>query len=134
MELSDIETRILIQIYREGGSAMLKDIWRALGIKSKSGMPYVNRLERSGLLVKERVSEKKRILYRVRLTDKGLSMVRQILEAEVPVKRTIFEVAEKIPCFYCPYIESCGEVDEIAPEKCELLNKWILERLKAATA
>jgi DNA-binding MarR family transcriptional regulator len=126
-ELSDKETMILTEIYKAGGEVMLKDIWRNMGIKSKEGMPSVNKLEKKGLLNKENVGVKKRVMYKVKLTELGMVVAKELVEASSLMKVLTYDLLTKIPCFYCPYIEVCGTTEEITPEKCEYLNKWLYE-------
>lgn len=126
-ELSDKEVKILTEIYKAGGEVMLKDVWRVMGIKSKAGMPFINKLEKKGLLNKENVGSEKRIMYRVRLTELGMSVARELVEAGSLMRVLTYDMLTKIPCFYCPYIEVCGTVDEITPERCEYLNRWLYE-------
>ncbi|WP_054842763.1 hypothetical protein [Vulcanisaeta distributa] len=134
-ELSDKETRILEEIYKAGGEIMLRDIWRVMGIKSKAGMPFINKLEkRGGLLTKENVGSGKRVMYKVRLTELGMAVARELTEAGSLMKVLTYDLLTRIPCFYCPYIDICGTTDEITPERCEYLNKWIYEMIRKGTA
>ncbi len=126
-ELNDKETRILTEIYKAGGEVMLKDVWRVMGIKSKAGMPFINKLEKRGLLEKENVGSKKKIMYKVKLTELGMAVAKELIEAGSLMKVLTYDLLTRIPCFYCPYIDVCGTTDEITPEKCEFLNKWIHE-------
>jgi DNA-binding MarR family transcriptional regulator len=129
-ELSDKETRILVEVYRAGGEVMLKDVWRAMGIRSKAGMPFVNKLEKKGLLIKENVGSKNKVMYKVKLTELGMAIAKELVEAGSLMKVLTYELLTKIPCFFCPYIDVCGTTNEITPEKCEFINKWIYEAIR----
>lgn len=129
-ELSDKETRILVEVYRAGGEVMLKDVWKAMGIRSKAGMPFVNKLEKKGLLIKENVGSKNKVMYKVKLTELGMAIAKELVEAGSLMKVLTYELLTKIPCFFCPYIDVCGTTNEITPEKCEFINKWIYEALR----
>ncbi len=127
--LSEKELKILVELYKSGGEAMLKDVWRNLGIKSKMGMPSVNKLEKLGLVVKENVGTQKRVLYKARLTDLGREVAKALVEGVKPQGLAPIEVLAKIPCFYCPHLELCGSIEELSPEKCEILNRWLLHAI-----
>ncbi|WP_069807291.1 winged helix DNA-binding protein [Vulcanisaeta thermophila] len=129
-ELSDKEAKLLTEIYRAGGEVMLKDIWKTLGMRSKAGMPFINKLEKKGLLEKENVGRGKRVMYRVRLTEVGMEIAREITEVGALIRVLTYEALTKIPCFYCPYIDVCGTTEEITPIRCEYLNKWLYEQTK----
>ena len=129
-ELSDKETRILVEVYKAGGEVMLKDVWKAMGIRSKAGMPFVNKLEKKGLLIKENVGSKNKVMYKVKLTELGMAIAKELVEAGSLMKVLTYELLTKIPCFFCPYIDVCGTTNEITPEKCEFINKWIYEALR----
>lgn len=130
-ELNEKETKILTEIYKAGGEIMLRDIWKVMGIKSKAGMPFINKLEKRGLLTKENIGSGKRVMYKVKLTEFGSAVARELVEAGSLMKVLTYDLLTRIPCFYCPYIDMCGgATDEITPEKCEYLNKWIYDMLR----
>jgi len=121
--LTELEARILMELYKAGGDVMLKEIWKSVGMKSKAGMPLVRRLERMGLLIKENVGKGK-VRYRVRLTETGARVAKDLVEMGSLARLRIYDVAVKIPCFHCPYIDVCGNSEELTPEVCEYINKW----------
>ncbi len=129
-ELNEKETKILTEVYKVGGEIMLRDIWKVMGIKSKAGMPFINKLEKRGLLMKENVGSGKRVMYKVKLTELGSAVAKELVEAGSLMKVLTYDLLTRIPCFYCPYINTCGTTDEITPERCEYLNKWIYEMVK----
>jgi hypothetical protein len=66
-------------------------------------------------------------MYKVKLTELGMAIAKELIEAGSLMKVLTYDLLTRIPCFYCPYIDVCGATDEITPEKCEFLNKWIHE-------
>ncbi len=145
-QLSEIELKILLQLYKSGGSYVQRNLWKAIGVDGKTGLPYLLKLEKKGLVVREKMSDTRRAQYLVKLTNEGRNVIEEYIKTLGPGKRDqvevdyslkIQELAEHdrilitIPCLYCPYLESCGKAKHLIPSKCELLSKWILSNLKS---
>lgn len=116
-----IEKRILDIVSAAGEAGVLqRDIWRLLNIDSRRGSKFIKRLERMGLITREVVVHKGRKVYVLKPTPK----LRHI--PKIP------EELDEVPCFYCPLLNSCGELSKIIT--CEKLNKWLLDSSLRPTA
>jgi len=144
-QLSEIELKILMQLYKSGGSYIQRNLWKAINVDGKTGLPYLLKLEKRGLVVREKISDSRRAQYLVKLTPEGRKIVEEYLKATAPGKKEVLEVdytlrleelndAEKIlvtiPCLYCPFLEYCGKAKHLEPAKCELFSKWILSKVQ----
>lgn len=127
-ELSEIEIKILEGLHKLGNQYLQRDLWRAIGINSKTGIPYLTKLEKKGLITREKTIINKKIQYIVKLTEKGIELAKQIIEKEKYEKEDICRTVMSIPCFYCPYIDICGKTRDLNPETCEFLSRWIYEK------
>jgi len=147
-QLSEIELKILIQLYKSGGSYIQRNLWKAIGIDGKTGLPYLLKLEKKGLVIREKMSDTRRAQYLVKLTQDGRKIVEEYIKSTSATRRDYVEVDYSlkiselsdherilitIPCLYCPYLESCGKVKYLDPSKCELLSSWILSNLKSSS-
>ncbi len=144
-QLSEIELKILMQLYKSGGSYIQRNLWKAINVDGKTGLPHLLKLEKRGLVVREKISDSRRAQYLVKLTPEGRRIVEEYIKATTPGKKEVLEVdysirptelneAERvlitIPCLYCPYLEYCGKAKHLDPAKCELFSKWILSKIQ----
>ncbi|MCI4464976.1 MAG: winged helix-turn-helix transcriptional regulator [Thermoproteus sp.] len=128
--LTEIEVQILQGLERLGGSYQQRNLWKYIGIDSKTGLPILGRLEKRGLIKKERVGGERRGVYIVRLTEKAYKMLSELRErAEEIARFDVGKLSEElralltVPCTFCPYIERCG-FSFVDPLHCELLTRW----------
>ncbi|KUO93109.1 MAG: hypothetical protein AT710_01110 [Thermocladium sp. ECH_B] len=124
-ELDENESKILIALIKLGNQYNQRDLWRMAGINSKSGIPALSKLERRGLIERDKVGGDKRSQYVVRLTDAGVKRAKALVEGMKTGMGTDIELLMSIPCFYCPYIKDCGKGGHVSPDTCELLGRWI---------
>ncbi len=127
-ELSEVEIKILEGLYKLGNQYLQRDLWKAIGVNSKIGIPYLTKLEKKGLITREKTIINKKTQYIIKLTEKGVELVKQIVEKEKYEKEDIYGIVMSIPCFYCPYIDICGKTRDLNPETCEFLSRWIYEK------
>lgn len=128
--LTEVEIQILQGLERLGGSYQQRNLWKYIGIDSKTGLPILARLEKRGLIARERVGGNKRGVYVIKLTEKAYRLLSKIREESTETFVVNFEAMTKelqlllsIPCVYCPYSDKCG-VGFISPHNCELLTRW----------
>ena len=108
-----IEKRILDIVASSGDVGILqRDLWKLVGIDSRKGVRIVKRLERRGLLNRELVTHKGKKMYLLKPTSKLLNV------PELPPS------LGEIPCFYCPHLLECSNLDERIL-KCEKLEEWL---------
>ncbi len=129
--LTEVEMQILQGLERLGGSYQQRNLWKYIGIDSKTGLPILARLEKRGVIVRERVGGNRRGVYTVRLTEKGYRLLSKIREVSVETFTIEMEnlphelqILISIPCTYCPYSDRCG-VGFITPSSCDLIARWL---------
>lgn len=134
--LTEIELQILQGLERLGGSYQQRNLWRYIGIDSKTGLPILARLEKRGLIKRERVGGERRGGYVIKLTDKAYKVLAQFRErGEEAAAYDLGELRDELktllslPCAICPYIERCG-FSFVDPLHCELLTRWSYSLLK----
>ncbi len=148
-QLSEIEIKILTLLYKSGGQYIQRNLWRAIGVDGKTGLPHLQRLEKRGLVVRERIGDTKRAQYLVKLTPEGKKVIEQYLRAagaiakpEVPLPdytlrdselSDVERIVARLPCFFCPYLGVCAKVKYLDPARCEFLSKWLAEQSKSIT-
>ncbi|ABW00985.1 MarR family winged helix-turn-helix transcriptional regulator [Caldivirga maquilingensis] len=126
-EIGPVEVNILLTLIRLNGKCLQKDLWKMAGTNSKVGIPALNKLIRMGLVTRRKVNEK---VYEIKLTRKGLREARKLEAKASIIPEVDLNLLATIPCFYCPYISSCGVGHENSPETCELLGNWLYNLIK----
>ncbi|MGC8571134.1 MAG: multidrug DMT transporter permease [Caldivirga sp.] len=126
-EIGPVEVNILLTLIRLNGKCLQKDLWKMAGTNSKVGIPALNKLIRMGLVTRRKVNEK---VYEIKLTRKGLREARKLEAKASIIPEVDLNLIATIPCFYCPYISSCGVGHENSPETCELLGNWLYNLIK----
>lgn len=95
----------------KGADGILQcDLWRELDASSREGSRIALKLERKGLINRERALSKGRWTYR--LFSKRRPM-------------TIDSILD-IPCVTCRDILKCGVESPVSPNTCENLTHWLL--------
>ena len=105
---------------REGGVTQV-ELWKLLGIDSKEGSKIVLRLLRRGLVVRKEIDYNGKKAYV--LTLPGHLISQEDLSLEV----NIDSVAD-LPCFKCPYLNTCALSSENLWGRCDKLRAY-LEKL-----
>ncbi|MEM3659413.1 MAG: transcriptional regulator [Thermoproteota archaeon] len=106
-----LEGKVLNIIMRSKDGVVQTDLYKMLNISSREGSRICLKLESWGLIKREKVLHKERWTYKLYSTRK------------VPK----IDSLKGSPCFACQHFNrSCSSGSAISPERCELLDKWIL--------
>lgn len=106
-----LEGKVLDIVMRSKDGIVQTDLYKMLNISSREGSRICLKLESWGLIKREKVLHDERWTYKLYSTRK------------VPK----IDSLKGSPCFTCPYFnKSCASGSAISPERCELLDKWIL--------
>ncbi len=130
--LTELELQILLGLERLGGSYQQRNLWKFIGMDSKSGLPALSKLERRGLIVRERQGGEKRGVYIVKLTNRAYELLQKMREVEdrekaiAPPTTTspMLRLLLAIPCTYCMHISECGYA-KIDPARCTMFSRWL---------
>ena len=87
------------------------EVWKKLELTSRDGSRLSIRLEKRGMVKREKVLEKGRWTYR--LTPERLPA-------------NIASI-ENIPCINCPYESRCEVGGIVTPNNCLLIEKWLTQ-------
>ena len=94
---------------RETASIVQNDLWKKLKISAKDGARLALKLERRGIIDREKILEKGRWTYRLLLRKSPVST----------------ESIENAPCLTCPVEQRCAVDSEISPLTCTLIEDWV---------
>lgn len=112
---NDLEHRALQVIINKGKEGVLQcDLWRELKASSREGSRIALKLERKGLVRRERELYDGRWTYRL-FAKKQPATIDSIINC---------------PCLTCSDIDRCGAGDVTSPNNCEKLTAWLHELAK----
>ena len=89
-------------------------LWRKLKLSSRDGSRLALKLERMGMITREKILENGRWTY-------------LLLIKKIPISTKSIENA---PCLVCPVEGKCSTDGEISPKTCQYIEDWVLAELK----
>ena len=89
-------------------------LWRKLKLSSRDGSRLALKLERMGMITREKILENGRWTY-------------LLLIKKIPISTKSIENA---PCLVCPVEGKCSTDGEISPKTCQYIEDWVLVELK----
>jgi len=94
----------------ETGGMLQSELWKKLKLTSRDGSRLALKLERLGIISREKILEKGRWTYK-------------LIIKKTPVST---ESIEDAPCLTCPVEKKCSLEGEISPRSCQLIENWVL--------
>lgn len=104
--------KIIVEAGEEG--ILQSELWKKLEATSREGSITALRLEKRGIVSRDKELSEGRWTYR-------------LIAQKQPI--TIETIAE-CPCFTCEQLDRCGKGGNPDPNRCEILTIWILEDKK----
>ena len=98
----------------EAKGILQSELWKKLKLSSRDGSRLALKLERMGMITREKILEKERWTYK-------------LIIKKIPISTKSIEGA---PCLTCPVQSKCSIDGEISPKTCQLIEDWVLIELK----
>jgi predicted DNA-binding transcriptional regulator len=117
--LLDLTSKVYKVVVEHGSEGVLQsELWKELTLTSRDGSRLAIRLERRGMVRREKVLEEGRWTYK-------------LTPLRMPVRiRSI----EQVPCITCPYESKCSLTGVVSPLSCPWIVEWVLKEFRDATA
>jgi len=90
------------------------ELWKKLKLSSRDGSRLALKLERMGMITREKILEKERWTYK-------------LIIKKTPVSTKSIEGS---PCLTCPVESKCSLDGEISPKTCQWIEDWVMIELK----
>jgi len=90
------------------------ELWKKLKLSSRDGSRLALKLERMGMITREKILEKERWTYK-------------LIIKKIPISTKSLEGA---PCLTCPVEAKCSLDSEISPKTCQWIEDWVMIELK----
>ncbi|MBI2183825.1 MAG: transcriptional regulator [Thaumarchaeota archaeon] len=108
----DLTSKVYKLVVEHGKDGILQSlIWKDLSLTSRDGSRLAIRLEKRGMVKRERILESGRWTYK-------------LTPLRLPVQ---IDSIEQAPCVTCKVEEKCSPLGVISPYTCNLLSGWVLE-------
>ena len=98
----------------ENDGVLQSNLWKKLKLSSRDGSRLALKLERMGMITREKILEKERWTYK-------------LIIKKIPISTKSIENA---PCLTCEVEAKCSLDGEISPKTCQLIEDWVLVELK----
>jgi len=112
-----LANRVCEVIISYGTDGMLQtELWKKLKLSSRDGSRLALKLERLGMITREKLLEKGRWTYK-------------LIIRKAPVSTISIENA---PCLVCPVESKCSLNNEISPKTCQYIEDWVFAEIKTS--
>ncbi|MEM2073263.1 MAG: hypothetical protein QXS74_06690 [Nitrososphaeria archaeon] len=112
----DLTSRTYKAIVEHGMEGILQSqLWKELNLTSRDGSRLAIRLEKRGMIRREKVLENGRWTYR-------------LYPIRMPIKTASIRNS---PCLTCKLVEQCSEDGKITPKTCRMLEDWVRKEYAA---
>ena len=98
----------------ENNGILQSNLWKKLKLSSRDGSRLALKLERMGMITREKILEKVRWTYK-------------LIIKKIPISTKSIEHA---PCLTCEDVSKCTLDGEISPRTCQWIEDWVLVELK----
>jgi len=98
----------------ESDGIFQSQLWKKFKLSSRDGSRLALKLERMGMITREKILEKERWTYK-------------LIIKKTPVSTKSIEGA---PCLTCPVEAKCSLDGEISPKTCQWIEDWVMIELK----
>ena len=99
---------------KESDGLFQSELWKKLKLTSRDGSRLALKLERMGIITREKLLEKGRWTYKLILKKTPIST----------------QSIENSPCLVCPVEQKCSLEGEISPRNCQFIEDWVLAEMK----
>jgi len=111
MDMEKLTNKVCEIVARYETEGMIQsELWKKLKLSSRDGSRLALKLERIGIISREKILEKGRWTYNLIIKKTPVS-TQSIVDA---------------PCLTCPVEQKCSLEGEISPRKCQLIEDWVL--------
>ena len=115
MDMEKLTNKVCDIVVKYETDGMLQsELWKKLKLTSRDGSRLALKLERLGIISRDKILEKGRWTYK-------------LIIKKTPVST---ESIENAPCLTCPVEQKCSLEGEISPRSCQLIEDWVLISIK----
>ncbi len=114
----DLTSKVYKLVVEHGGNGVLQsELWKELALSSRDGSRLAIRLERRGMIRRDKLLESGRWTYK-------------LTALRMPVH---IDSIEQAPCITCPYENKCSLTGIVSPLSCPWLVEWVTKEYREMT-
>lgn len=102
---------LFLSNYEDG--IIQSELWKKFKLTSRDGSRLALKLERMGIIMREKILENKRWTYVLKIKKTPVST----------------ESIENAPCLVCPVEQKCSIDGEVSPKTCQWIEEWTIAEL-----
>jgi hypothetical protein len=113
VDMDKLTNRVCLFLANYEDGIVQSELWKKFKLTSRDGSRLALKLERMGIITREKILENKRWTYVLKIK-------------KTPVSTASIENA---PCLVCPVEQKCSIDGEVSPRTCQWIEEWTIAEL-----
>ncbi len=113
VDMEKLTNRVCLYLANFEDGMVQSDLWKKFKLTSRDGSRLALKLERMGIIMREKILENKRWTYVLKIKKTPVST----------------ESIENAPCLVCPVEQKCSLDGEVSPRTCQWIEDWSIAEL-----
>jgi len=113
VDMEKLTNRVCLFLTNYDNGIIQSELWKKFKLTSRDGSRLALKLERMGIITREKILENKRWTYVLKIKKTPVST----------------ESIENAPCLVCPVEQKCSLEGEVSPKTCSWIEEWTIAEL-----
>lgn len=113
VDMEKLTNRVCLYLANFDDGMVQSELWKKFKLTSRDGSRLALKLERMGIITREKILENKRWTYVLKIKKTPVST----------------ESIENAPCLVCPVEQKCSLDGEVSPRTCQWIEDWTIAEL-----
>jgi hypothetical protein len=113
VDMEKLTNRVCLFLTNYDDGIVQSELWKKFKLTSRDGSRLALKLERMGIITREKILESKRWTYVLKIKKTPVST----------------DSIENAPCLVCPVEQKCSLDGEVSPRTCQWIEEWSINEL-----
>lgn len=113
VDMEKLTNRVCLFLANYDDGIVQSELWKKFKLTSRDGSRLALKLERMGIITREKILENKRWTYVLKIKKTPVST----------------DSIENAPCLVCPVEQKCSLDGEVSPKTCQWIEEWTINDL-----
>ena len=113
VDMEKLTNRVCLFLANYDDGIVQSELWKKFKLTSRDGSRLALKLERMGIIMREKILENKRWTYVLKIKKTPVST----------------DSIENAPCLVCPVEQKCALDGEVSPRTCQWIEEWTINDL-----
>lgn len=113
VDMEKLTNKVCLFLSNYDDGIIQSELWKKFKLTSRDGSRLALKLERMGIIMREKILENKRWTYVLKIKKTPVST----------------ESIENAPCLVCPVEQKCSIDGEVSPKTCQWIEEWTIAEL-----